>query len=149
MPVVRWDPFQDVASLQERLYRVFGSSERGWMPAVDVDELPDAIVLKAELAGMRPEDVHIELDDDVLTIRGERRQEEHHGEGQHQSTEWHYGAFQRSITLPRSAKRDEIEASYENGVLEVRVPKGEVSKPRQIELTVKGGQSTLQTEQAA
>jgi len=148
MPVVRWDPFQDVASLQDRLYRMLGSGERSWMPAVDIEDRPDAIVLKAELAGMKPEDVHIELDDDVLTIKGERRQEEKFEKGEHQSTEWRYGAFQRSIALPRSVKRDAIEASYENGVVEVRVPKGEETKPQRIELKAKGEGRTIETKAA-
>ena len=76
MPVVRWEPFQDAASLQRR-YRMLGAAvERNWMPTVDIVDTPDAFVLKAELAGMQPEDVHIELEDDALTIKGERHQEE-------------------------------------------------------------------------
>ena len=148
MPIVRWEPFQDVANIQDRLYRMFGAAgERGWMPAVDILDTPQAIVLKAELAGMKPEDVHIELDDDVLTIKGERHQEETLDKEQYQSTEWHYGSFQRSITLPRSVKREAIEASYENGVVEVRVPKAAEVVPQQIELKVKGGESAIDTKQ--
>jgi HSP20 family protein len=127
---------------------MFGAAgERSWMPAVDILDTPGAIVLKAELAGMKPEDVHIELDDDVLTIKGERHQEETLDKEQYQSTEWHYGAFQRSITLPRSVKREAIEASYENGVVEVRVPKAAEVVPQQIELKVKGGESAIDTKQ--
>jgi len=149
MPIVRWEPFQDVASIQDRLYRMFGSAgERSWMPAVDILDTPGAIVLKAELAGMKPEDVHVELDDDVLTIKGERHQEETLDKEQYQSTEWHYGSFQRSITLPRSVKRDAIEATYDNGVVEVRVPKAAEVEPQQIELKVKGGGSTIDTQRA-
>ncbi len=149
MPVVRWDPFQDVASLQDRFYRMFGSAgERGWMPAVDIDDTPEAVVLKVELAGMKPEDVHIDLDDDVLTIRGERRQEEKVEKEHHQSTEWRYGAFQRSITLPRSVRRDAIEATYENGVVEVRAPKGPEVKPQEIEVKAKGEGRTIEAKAA-
>jgi HSP20 family protein len=127
---------------------MFGAAgERSWMPAVDILDTPQAIVLKAELAGMKPEDVHIELDDDVLTIKGERHQEGTLDKEQYQSTEWHYGAFQRSITLPRSVKREAIEASYENGVVEVRVPKAAEVVPQQIELKVKGGESAIDTKQ--
>jgi HSP20 family protein len=148
MPVVRWEPFQDAASLN-RLYRMLGSAiERSWMPAVDIIDTPAAYVLKVELAGMKPEDVHIELEDDVLMIRGERHQEEKLGEEQYQSTEWHYGAFQRSISVPRSVKRDAIEATYEDGVVEVRVPKAAEVLPQQIELKVKAGGSTIDTTQA-
>ena len=144
MPVVRWEPFQDAASLQ-RLYRMLGAAvERSWMPAVDIIDTPDAFVLKAELAGMQPEDVHIELEDDVLTIKGERRQEERPEAEQYQSTEWHYGAFQRSITLPHSVKREAIEATYENGVVEVRVPKAAEVVAQRIEVKAKGGVSALE-----
>ncbi len=149
MPVVKWEPYQDAASLQ-RLYRMFGSAvDRSWMPAVDVIDTPEAFVLKVELAGMKPEDVHIELEDDVLTIRGERKQEEKLETEQYQSTEWHYGAFRRSISLPRSVKRDAIEATYENGVVEVRVPKAAEVEPQRIELKPKGKGSVIDTEQAA
>ena len=149
MPVVRWEPFQDAASLQ-RLYRMFGSAiERSWMPAVDIIDTPKAFVLKAELAGMKLEDVHIELEDDVLTIKGERHQEETLEGEQYQSTEWHYGSFQRSISLPRSVKRDAIEATYEDGVVEVRVPKAAEVRPQQIEIKAKGEVSAIDTRQTA
>lgn len=149
MPVVRWEPFQDAASLQ-RLYRMFGSAiERSWMPAVDIIDTPKAFVLKAELAGMKLEDVHIELEDDVLTIKGERHQEEPLEGEQYQSTEWHYGSFQRSISLPRSVKRDAIEATYEDGVVEVRVPKAAEVRPQQIEIKSKGEVSAIDTGQGS
>jgi HSP20 family protein len=117
--------------------------ERSWMPAVDIIDTPDAFVFKAELAGMRPEDVHIELEDDVLTIKGERHQEERPEAEQYQSTEWHYGAFQRSISLPHSVKREAIEATYENGVIEVRVPKAAEVVAQRIEVKTKSGESPL------
>jgi HSP20 family protein len=113
------------------------------MPAIDIIDTPDAFLLKAELAGMQPEDVHIELEDDVLTIKGERHQEERPESEQYQSTEWHYGAFQRSITLPHSVRREAIEATYENGVLEVRVPKAAEVVAQRIEVKAKGGLSAL------
>lgn len=143
MPVTRWEPYQDAASLR-RLYRMFGSAiERSWMPAVDIIDTPAAYVLKVELAGTKLEDVHIELEDDVLTIKGERHQEEKLEEEQYQSTEWHYGAFQRSVSLPRSVKRDAIEATYENGVVEVRVPKAAEVEPQRIEIKPKAGASPV------
>jgi len=148
MPVVRWEPYQDAASLQ-RLYRMFGSAiERSWMPAVDIIDTPAAYVLKVELAGMKLEDVHVELEDDVLTIKGERHQDETLDTEQYQSTEWHYGAFQRSISLPRSVKRDDIEATYEDGVVEVRVPKAAEVEPQRIELKAKGERSAIDTGEA-
>ena len=145
MPVVRWEPYQDAASLR-RLYHMFGAAiERSWMPAVDIIDTPEAYVLKVELAGMKPEDVHVELEDDVLTIRGERHQEEKLDTEQYQSTEWHYGAFQRSISLPRSVKRDAIEATYEDGVVEVHVPKAAEVEPQRIELKPRGEVSAIDT----
>jgi HSP20 family protein len=143
MPVVRWEPYQDAASLQ-RLYRMLGAAvERSWMPAVDIIDTPDAFVFKVELAGMQPEDVHIELEDDVLTIKGERHQEERPEPEQYQSTEWHYGAFQRSISLPHSVRREAIGATYENGIVEVRVPKAAEVLSQRIEVKAKGGVSAL------
>jgi len=128
---------------------MFGSAiERSWMPAVDIIDTPAAYVLKVELAGMKLEDVHVELEDDVLTIKGERHQDETLDAEQYQSTEWHYGAFQRSISLPRSVKRDDIEATYEDGVVEVRVPKAAEVEPQRIELKAKGERSAIDTGQA-
>ena len=148
MPVIRWEPYQDAASLQ-RLYRMLGAAvERSWMPAVDIIDTPDAFVFKVELAGMQPEDVHIELEDDVLTIKGERHQEERPEPEQYQSTEWHYGAFQRSISLPHSVRREAIEATYENGIVEVSVPKAAEVTPQRIELKAKGEGSAIDTGQA-
>jgi HSP20 family protein len=148
MPVVRWEPYQDAASLR-RLYRMFGAAiERSWMPAVDIIDTPAAYVLKVELAGIKLEDVRVELEDDVLTIRGERHQEEKLEEEQYESTEWHYGAFQRSVSLPRSVQRDAIEATYENGVVEVRVPKAAEVEPQQIEIKAKDAVSAIDTSAA-
>jgi HSP20 family protein len=149
MPVVRWEPYQDAASLQ-RLYRMLGAAvERTWMPAVDIIDTPGAFVFRAELAGMRPEDVYVELEEDVLTIKGERHQEERPENEAYQSTEWHYGAFQRSISLPHSVQREAIEASYENGVVEVRVPKATDVEWQRIEVKVKGGVGALATGQTS
>jgi HSP20 family protein len=128
---------------------MFGSAlERSWMPAIDIIDTPEAYVLKAELAGMKLEDVPIEFEDDVLTISGERHQGEKLDTEQYQSTEWHYGAFQRSISLPRSVKRDAIEATYEDGVVEVRVPKAAEVVPQQIKIKAKGEVRAIDTGQA-
>ena len=111
-------------------------------------DTPEAFVLKVELAGMKPEDVHIELEDDVLTIRGERQQEE---SSRRSSTRARSGTTEHSGAASRCprVKRDAIEATYENGVVEVRVPKAAEVEPQRIELKPKGKGSVIDTEQAA
>jgi HSP20 family protein len=138
MTIVRWDPFRDITSLRDEMNRLFsrtlGETAGGqtWSPAIDVIEQADAIVVKAELPGMKPEDIDIEVDDNVLTIKGERRFEEKVEDGRYYRLERSYGQFSRSLGLPQGVKADEISASFENGVLEVRVPKAEEVKPRKI-----------------
>ena len=94
----------------------------------------DAVVLKAELAGMKPDDIQIEVDDNVLTIKGERKFEEKVDEERYYRVERRFGTFQRSLALPQGVKADEIEATYEDGILEVTVPKAEEEKPKRIEV---------------
>ena len=138
MTIVRWDPFRDITSLRDEMNRLFsrtlGETAGGpaWSPAIDVIEQADAIVVKAELPGMKPEDIDIEVDDNVLTIKGERRFEEKVEDGRYYRLERSYGQFSRSLGLPQGVRADEISASFENGVLEVRVPKAEEVKPRKI-----------------
>jgi len=139
--VVRWDPFRDVMALREEVNRLFGrtlgegAGAAVWTPAVDVFDTRDSIVLKAELPGMKPEDIDIELDDNVLTIRGERRFSEQVEEGRYYRLERSYGHFSRSLTLPQGVRGDQVHAQFEEGVLEVRVPKAEEVKPRKIAVT--------------
>jgi HSP20 family protein len=150
MAIVRWDPFQEMLSLQERFNRMFGTaSERSFMPAIDVKDTPDALLIKTELAGLRPEDVSVEIDDNVLTIRGERQQEEERQQEHFRSMEWRYGSFERSIPLPQGAKADEVKAELENGVLVVTVPKAERAKPKAVPVEARGAQKTIQAEKAA
>jgi HSP20 family protein len=136
--IVRWDPFRDITSLRDEMNRLFSRSlgepagGQMWSPAVDVVEQPDAIVVKAELPGLRPEDIDIEIDDNVLTIRGERRFEDKVEDGRYYRLERSYGRFQRSLGLPQGVKADDISAGFDQGVLEVRVPKADEVKPRKI-----------------
>jgi HSP20 family protein len=113
-----------------------GGGPQVWAPAIDVLEQADAIVVRAELPGLKPEDVDIEVDDNVLTITGERKFEEKVEDGRYYRLERSYGHFSRSLGLPQGVKADEIAASMENGVLEVRVPKAEEVKPRKISVNV-------------
>ncbi len=136
MAIVRWDPFRDLTQMQSQLTRlmdqVWGGREETWMPAVDVFDRADAVVLKAELPGMDPDQVHIEVEDNVLTLRGERKFEEKVEDERFYRIERRYGSFQRSLALPQGAKTDEIQAAYQDGVLTVTVPKAEEVKPKRI-----------------
>lgn len=137
--VVRFDPFRDITALRDDMNRLFSrtfgdgpTAGSSWSPAIDIFDTADAIVLKAELPGLKAEDIDIQVDDDVLTLTGERRFEDRVEEGRYHRIERAYGRFQRSVTLPPNVKVDEISANVDHGVLEVRVPKADEAKPRKI-----------------
>lgn len=137
--IVRFDPFRDITTLRDEMNRLFNrtvgdgvSSGSSWTPAVDIFDAQDEIVLRAELPGLTPEDIDIEVDDNVLTLKGERRFQETVEEGRYYRLERSYGQFQRSVTLPQGVKADEISAGFDNGVLTVKVPKADEVKPRKI-----------------
>ena len=137
MAIIRWDPFREMTQLQNRFDRLFeavGGRQESWLPAVDVFDTQDAVVLKAELAGMDPADIQIEVEDNVLTIKGERRFDEKVDEERYYRVERRFGSFQRSLALPQGVKSDEIDASYDEGILTVTVPKAEQEKPKRIEV---------------
>ena len=142
MAIVRWDPFRELTALQTEVNRLFsraggGLSEReSWTPSVDVIETDEDIKLKAELAGIDPKDISIEIQDNVLTVSGERKFEEEVKEDKYYRIERRYGSFSRSIALPQTADQEKIDAKYENGVLEVTVPKAEIAKPKKISVAV-------------
>jgi HSP20 family protein len=147
MALVRWDPFRDLSALQCEVNRLFTRATGGevaerqsWIPAIDVVETDDAIVLKAELAGMKPEDINIEVQDNVLTLSGERRFEEEVKEDKFYRIERRYGSFSRSLALPPTVDDGKVDAKYDNGVLEIRVPKAEVVRPKRIKVTVGGAE---------
>lgn len=147
--LVRWDPAVEVDSLQSEVNRLFdgffgsgGSATapaaRRWVPAMDLAEEGDDLVLTADLPGLSEEDVAIEIKDRVLTISGERQAErEREGRGFHR-VERSFGRFARSLTLPDGIEPDEVAASFDRGVLEVRIPKPEQRKPHRVEI---GGSS--------
>lgn len=147
MALVRWDPFRELTALQgevNRLFSRFGdgttSERQSWTPSVDVIETDDAIKLHAELAGMDPKDISIEVQDNVLTVSGERRFKEEVKEDKYYRIERRYGSFTRSIALPQTVDESKIEATYSDGVLEVTVPKAEIAKPKKITVSVGGAQ---------
>jgi HSP20 family protein len=143
MALVRWDPFRELTALQGEVNRLFsrvGSGDvterQSWTPSIDVIETDDAIKLKAELAGMDPADISIEVQDNVLTVSGERRFHEEVKEDKYYRIERRYGSFSRSIALPQTVNENGIEAKYENGLLEVSVPKAEIAKPKKIAVAI-------------
>jgi HSP20 family protein len=143
MAVVRWEPVREVHSLQQEMNRLFGSffdtpaqgtdgTRQRWIPAMDLVETDEHYLLRADLPGFGRDDVKIELDENVLTISGERRtQREQRAEGYFR-IERASGTFARSLTLPRGVDAERIEASFADGVLEVRIPKPEQRKPRRV-----------------
>jgi HSP20 family protein len=151
MGIVRYDPFRDLRSLQEEVNRLFstnltrtfgdeGLGRGAWAPSVDIYENKDQIVLEAELPGMKREDFDLSIENNVITLRGERRFEKTDESDNYHRVERSYGSFTRSFTLPQSVSADEATADYSNGVLRVTLPKREEAKSRRIEVT--GGSRT-------
>ena len=141
MAVVRWDPARELAGMEvDRLNRMFSSFfeplNRTWTPAVDIYETDDHhVVLKAELPDMKREDISITFENQVLTIRGERKLDETIKREHYQRLERFYGQFSRSFTLPVTIDAAAITASYKDGVLTIRLPQRDEAKPKQIEVS--------------
>ena len=145
MAIVRWEPFREMSSLQTEMNRLFNaafdtpsaanSTARRWTPAMDLLETDDEFVIRADLPGMSESDVSIELEDNVLTVSGERRTEHEDKREGFYRVERSYGSFSRSLTLPKGVDPEAVNASFNRGVLEVRVPKPEQRKPRKIEIS--------------
>ncbi len=147
MAVVKWDPLRDLLSIQDRMNRLFeqtlsrsrteeGISASTWAPAVDIYETPETIVMKADLPGLTREDIEIEIRDNMLTIKGERRFAKDVQQENYLRIERAYGPFQRSFTLPTGARQEVIRASFHDGVLELLLPKAEEAKPKKIAIDV-------------
>jgi len=144
MNVIRWDPYRDLTSFADRFNRAFGAPNRerdeemslgAWMPPVDISEEEDKIRLTAELPGVREDQVSIQMEGGVLTIRGERKfEDEKQGRNFHR-VERAYGQFVRSFTLPNNVDREKIRASFSDGLLEIEIPKSEEARPRQIKIS--------------
>lgn len=141
-----WDPFQDLLDLQEEVNRLFDLSlakrpqretrllEETWTPAVDLYEDKDHLVFKAELPGLKQEDIEVSIQGDVLTVKGEKKKESEVKESNYYRLERCFGSFQRSITLPQAVDADKVKATYHNGVLEVVMPKKEKAKSKKIQV---------------
>lgn len=144
MAIVRWDPFRDLFGIKRDLDRFLGrwdddeeASMALWRPAVDIYESEENMVLRAELPGMAKEDVKINVENNVLTLRGERKFDSEVKKENYQRIERAYGSFCRSFTLPTNIDKSKIEASFKDGVLEVTMPKSEEAKPKEIDIKVK------------
>jgi HSP20 family protein len=144
MAVVRWSPLTELASLQSDMARMMdsafgrsvgaGNGGSTWLPPVDVTETDDALVLSFDLPGLKEDEITIELEDNVLTVSGSRvRQREQKGDNYYR-WERRHGQFSRSVALPSGVNEGDIKADYDNGVLEIRVPKPEEHKPRKIQI---------------
>ena len=148
MALVRWEPARELSSLQSEMNRLFntffdtptgggnGGAARRWVPSMDLVETDEHFVLRADLPGVAEEDVAIELEDNVLTVSGERKAEHEEKREGFYRMERSFGSFARALTLPEGVNPDGIEASFDKGVLEVRVPKPEERKPRRVAIQV-------------
>ena len=163
MALVRWDPVREIDSLQGEMNRLFstffdtptnrggnGGAVRRWIPAMDLVETDEHFVLKADLPGMTESDVNIEIEKNVLTVSGERKAEHEEKHEGYYRLERSTGAFSRSLTLPEGIDAGAVSASFDNGVLEVRIPKPEQAKPKRVQIAVGGGEpQTIEGETSA
>jgi HSP20 family protein len=148
--IVRWEPFRELSSLQTEMNRLFNAAFEGpgggnggarrWTPAMDLLETEDEFVLRADLPGLTESDVNIEIEDNVLTVSGERKTEHEDKREGFYRMERAYGSFSRSLTLPKGIDPEAVTAGFDRGVLEVRVPKPEQRKPRRINITAGDGE---------
>ena len=164
MAVVRWDPTRELDSLQGERNRLFSSffdappktkggngngTARRWIPSMDLVETQDHFVLKADLPGMSESDVNVELENNVLTISGERKTEQEEQQEGYYRLERATGAFSRSLSLPEGIDAEAVAADFDNGVLTVRIPKPAQVKPRKVKIGVGGArQDTIEQGEA-
>ena len=141
----RWEPFRGAAALQEQVNRLFGtvlersaeeSNLTSWAPAVDIYETEQELVVKADLPDVEAKDLDIRVENNILTIRGERKLEKKVNEDNYLRVERAYGSFSRSFSLANTVNTEAIKAEYQNGVLTLTIPKREEAKPKQIKVNV-------------
>ena len=144
--IVRWDPYVNFAGLQEQLGRFFdaGSQTRGensltaWAPAVDIYETENELVVKADLPEVSEKDLDVRVENNTMSIRGERKFEQKTEKDNSLRVERTYGSFTRSFSLPNTVNTEGIKADYKNGVLTVTLPKRAESKPKQVKVNING-----------
>lgn len=140
--LVRWEPFRELASFQNEMSRFMnglfdgpGRVTQNWVPALDMWETPTDVVYAFDLPGIPEDSIAIEVKEDMLTVSAERERSEESAEDGFYRFERRYGTFARAVGLPQGVDQEQIAARYENGVLEIRVPKPEEQKPRKIALS--------------
>ena len=156
MAVVRWEPFRELAALQNEMGRWMshlagggtvqpgdGGQTSTWLPAVDVWETENELALSFDLPGIPEDQISVELDENVLTVSGQRERTTEHSGDRFYRFERRFGTFSRSVTLPHGVNEEQIKADYKDGVLEVRVPKPEEPKPKKIQIGT-GEQKTIE-----
>jgi len=158
MALVKWDPARELDAFQSDMNRLFDSffgrrdgaasgsyGSRRWVPSMDLVETEDHLVLRADLPGLRRDDIEIEVKDGILTVAGERKAQHEEKREDYHRVERSFGRFSRSLELPKGVEADHIDASFEDGVLEVRMPKPAERKPTRIE--VRSGRPTIEAEE--
>lgn len=157
MNIVKYDPFRELRSLQDEMTRLFAGvaprnreemASGSWIPSVDIFEDKDQLVLEADLPGLKREDFEIAVENNVLTLRGERKFEKKVEGDNYHRVERSYGAFTRSFTLPQTVTAEGATAEFENGILRVGLPKREETKARKIEITGVSGKTETKTIEA-
>src|SRR6185437_5416010 len=157
--ITRWDPFREFSTLQERINHLFRESAANsgdealttsnFAPPVDVYEDEHNVTLKIEVPGIDEKDLDIQVENNTLTVHGERKFENEEKEENYRRVERQYGSFTRSFTLPNTVNADEVKANYEKGVLKISLPKKPEAKPKQIKVNVgQGAQGTGKTLEA-
>jgi HSP20 family protein len=154
MALIRWEPAREIGTIQNEMNRLFNTffdtptsvsnraTFRRWIPAMDLVETEADYVLKADLPGLSESDVKIEVEDNVLTISGERKAEHEERKDGYYRIERSSGSFRRSLTLPEGVNPEAVKATFDRGVLEVHVPKPEQRKPRKVAISVGAEQAT-------
>ncbi len=159
MALIRWEPARELGSIQSEMNRLFntffdtptsrnggnGVAQRRWIPAMDLVETPEAFVLRADLPGISENDVHIEVQDHTLKVSGERKAEHEERKEGFYRVERSFGSFARTLTLPEGVDPSAVKASFEKGVLEVRIPKPETPKPHTVEISVGSEPTTVES----
>lgn len=148
MPIVKWDPFKELLTFPREvdkfLERTIGEPyealwRRGaWMPDIDMFETEDNITVKAELPGLSAKDVDITVEENALSIKGERKFSDEVKRENYHRIERHYGMFERTFPLPATIKEDQVKANFKDGVLEINLPKAEKSIPKRVKVEIEG-----------
>jgi HSP20 family protein len=161
MALIRWEPVAELNTIQNEMNRLFNTffdpsaptgrgngTTRRWLPPMDLVETPDHYVLRADLPGLSDGDVNVQLEDNVLTLSGERKADHEHQQEGYYRLERAFGAFSRSLTLPDGVDPEGVQAHFDRGVLEIRIPKPEQKRPKTVQITLGANPDTKTIESA-